>query len=172
MDLKELNRRIKALETKNSNIHKEIQSLGVVCLQHGASEAQGGYGDVMPLNRLFNALKRNQARAFTEWALAFGMVKRNTDKATKVAMPFTFDRTRTLDIEGANAKHWDDFAPEKSESVAKAFDLQAAVMAVLRRAAAAGEPESVINALANAAGIDAAKVPKSVDLTTGEPAIV
>lgn len=171
MELKELNKRINALASRNDSIYNEIQALGLACLQHGASEAHGGFGDVMPLNRLFNVLKRSQAKPFTEWALAFGMVKRNTDKQTKVAMPFTYDRSRSLDIEGATAKTWDEFAPEKSESVAKAFDLQAAVMVVLKRAAAAGQPESVITALANAAGIDAAKIPKAIS-DTAETAIV
>lgn len=162
MELKELNKRIGALSKRNAAVTAEIQTLGLACLQHGASEANGGFGDVMPLNRLVQALSRSQTQAFVEWALAFGMVKRNGDKKTKEVMPLSFDKERTLDIEAATAKTWDEFALEKSASIAKAFDLQAAVMSVLKKAAAAGQPESILLALASAAGIDKAKVPHSV----------
>ncbi len=154
MDTKELNKRIDALGKRNAAVKAEIQALGLASLSH--IEA---HGDVMPLNRLVGKLQRSQVQAFVAWAMAFGKVKRNTDKATKDAMPLAFDKERATDIDGATEKPWDDFAPSKAESVAKAFDLQGEVLKVLKKAALAGQPESVIKALAAAAGIDAAKVP-------------
>lgn len=165
METKQLLQRISALGKRNAAIKGEIQALGVACLEH--IEA---HGDVMPLNRLVMALQRSQVRAFVEWALAFGKVKRNTDKATKETMPLAFDKTRTTDIQGANDKPWDEFAPTKAESVAKAFDLQAAVMRVLKQAADAGKDQSIINALGAAAGIDPALVPKVPAPVTAEAA--
>ena len=162
MELKELNKRIGALSKRNAAVTAEIQTLGLACLQHGASEANGGFGDVMPLNRLVQALSRSQTQAFVEWSLAFGMVKRNADKKSKEVMPLSFDKERKLDVEGATAKTWDEFALDKGASIAKAFDLQAVMMQVLKKAAAAGQPESILLALAAAAGIDKAKVPHSV----------
>lgn len=162
METKELLKRISVLAKRNTAVTAEIQTLGLACLQHGASEAQGGFGDVMPLNRLVLALSRSQTRAFVEWALAFGMVQRNMAADSKAVMPLRFDGSRTLDIAGATEKTWDEFAPAKAESIAKAFDLQAAVMKVLKQAAEAGKPQSIIDALADAAGIDKASRPKVV----------
>lgn len=172
MDSKELIRKINAFGKKNETVKAEIQTLGLACLQHGASAEAGGHGDVMPLNRLIGKLQRSQVKAFVEWALAYGMVKRNTDKATQDAQPLCYDKSRTLDLQGATDKVWDDFAPEKAESVAKAFDLQAAVMRVLKQAAEAGKPQSVIEALAKAAGCDLSKVPRSKEevLKDAQPA--
>ena len=175
MELKELNKRITALSKRNAAVTAEIQTLGLACLQHGASEAFGGFGDVMPLNRLIAVLNRTQTQAFVEWTLAFGMVKRNTDKKSKDVLFVTFDKERKLDIDGATAKTWDEFAPEKAASIAKAFDLQHAVMQVLKKAAEAGQPESILNALAAAAGIEANKVPKALvpaAVEAADPAIV
>lgn len=167
MESKVLLQRIAALGRRNGAITLEIQALGVACLSHIEQ-----HGDVMPLNRLVAALQRSQTRAFVEWALAFGKVQKNADKATREAMPLRYDGSRFTDIDGANEKPWDDFALSKPESVAKAFDLQAAVLRVLKQAAENGQPQSVINALAAAAGIDPAKAPKVPEIVTADAAMM
>ena len=172
MNTKELLTKINALGKRNATIKADIQVLGLACLQHGASEAAGGHGDVMPLNRLVGVLQRSQTQAFAEWALAFGMVQKNTDKATMEAMPLAYDKARTLDIDGATAKNWDEFALAKTEAVKAAFDLQKAVQVLLKKAAEAGQPQSILNALAIAAGIDAAKVPHTVAVDDVEDAVM
>lgn len=173
MNTRELNKRITSLSTRNAAVTAEIQLLGVECLKHAARVEAGGYGDVMPLNRLVLALNRPQTQAFVSWAMAFGMVARNMKKDTKAVMPLVYDKTRKLDLIGAAEKTWDMFAPTKEESIAKAYDLQADVMKVLKHAAAAGKPQSLLNALAAAAGIDAAKVPKSeADMPAADVALI
>lgn len=171
MELKELNKRIGALGKRVASVTAEIQTLGLAALQHGASEAAGGHGDVMPLNRLVGVLSRSQTQAFIEWSLAFGMVKKNEDKATKETVLLAYDKSRNLDLEGAEAKCWDEFAPAKAESAKAAFDLQKAVQVLLKKAAEAGQPQSILDALAVAAGVDATKVPRSVkEVVEGEAA--
>jgi hypothetical protein len=166
MDTKVLLSKIAALGKRNSAIKADIQVLGLACLEH--IEA---HGDVMPLNRLVGVLSRSQTQAFIEWSLAFGKVKKNEDKATKAAMPLSYDKSRSTDIEGAAEKNWDEFAPDKAESAKAAFDLQKAVQALLKKAAAGGQPQSILDALAVAGGVDAAKVPRSVkEIVEGEAA--
>jgi hypothetical protein len=162
MELKLLNTRIQALAKKNAAVEAEIQELGLACIEHIEE-----HGDTMPLNRLINALRRGQHQAFMTWVLAFAKVKRNMDKATKEQQPVCFDKSRTTDIDGATAKEWFTFADSKADGVQKAFDLQAAMMAVLKRAAAAGTEDSVLQAMAAAVGIDKARIPaKPVDVST------
>lgn len=158
MDTKTLLSKIAALGKRNGAIKAEIQALGIACLTH-----IDAHGDVMPLNRLVLALQRSQTRPFVEWALAFGKVQRNMAADSKATMPLRFDGSRTTDLDGAADKTWDEFAPTKAESVARAFDLQAAVLKVLKEAAKSGQPQSIIDALADAAGIDKAARPKVAD---------
>jgi hypothetical protein len=157
MNVSELNKRIKALGKRNAAITAEVQALGLACLMQVEE-----HGNTTPINDLVSALSRPQVKAFSEWALAYGKVKRASKADAEAGKFFAYDKTRETDIEGATENTWDSFAPEKAESVAKAFDLQAAVMAVLRKAAAAGQPQSQIDALAKAVGIDPAKAPKVI----------
>jgi hypothetical protein len=166
METKVLLSKIAALGKRNNTIKADIQVLGLACLEH--IEA---HGDVMPLNRLVNVLQRSQVQAFAEWSLAFGKVKKNEDKATKADMPLSYDKSRSTDIEGATDKNWDEFAADKGAAVKAAFDLQKAVQVLLKKAAEAGQPQSILDALAVAAGVDAAKVPRSVkEVVEGEAA--
>ena len=157
MEIKELNKRIDTLGKANLKVEGEIQALGLVCLAHAEA-----HGDTMPMNRLVNVLRRTQFQAFTEWTLAFGKFKRNTDAATKVAMPLAYDKNRNTDIEGATEKEWFMFADAKAEAIAKAFDLQQAMMALLKKAAANGADHKKLVALAGVVGIAAEKVPATV----------
>jgi hypothetical protein len=155
MDINEINKRIKALTTRSKAFVAEVQEVGLACLMQVEE-----HGNTTPLNDLVGALSRSQVQAFVEWALAYGKVKRNSQDKMKAGVYFAYDKGRTTDIEAAKAKVWDEFAPERDESAKRAFDLQAATLALLKKAAAAGSSQSIINAIAAAAGLDAAKVPK------------
>lgn len=157
MDMKELNRRISALGKRNAAVVAEVQALGLACLAQVAE-----HGNTSPINKLVGALTRSQVQAFSEWALAFGKLKKGNKADAEAGQFLVYDKTRETDYAGAEAKCWDTFAPEKADAVAKAFDLQKAMMQVLKKAAEAGQPQSIIDALGKAAGVDAAKVPKSV----------
>ena len=157
MDTKELNKKIDALGKANLKVEETIQELGLECMKHCDE-----HGDTVPMNRLVNVLRRTQFQAFTEWALAFGKFKRNFDKATKDSQPLSYDKTRNTDIEGATEKGWFMFADAKAEAIAKAFDLQAAMMSLLKKAAANGADHKKLVALAGVVGIAAEKVPATV----------
>ena len=155
MNASELTKRIKALGRSNARITAEVQTLGLACLLQIEE-----HGNTTPINSLVQVLSRPQVRAFAEWALAFGKVKKASKADAEAGQFFAYDKTRTTDMQGAAEQTWDSFAPEKVASVARAFDLQAEVMKVLRKAAEQGQPQSVIDAIAAAAGLPAA--PKAV----------
>ena len=168
-NIKELNKKIDALGVRNAKIEEDIQDLGLECLAHLEE-----HGDTMPLNRLINVLRRGQHKAFMMWALAFAKVARNTDKVTMATQPVVYAKDRKTDIEGATAKPWFEFADDKEEAIAKAFDLQGATMALLRRAAASGAKHETLVALAAVVGIKPEKVPATVtkEVPKAEEAIV
>lgn len=163
MNIKELNKAIDALGRKNQSVEAEIQTLGLACMAHTEQ-----HGDTMPMNRLMNVLRRTQHQAFMEWALAFGKFAKNNDKATKASQPVVYDKTKTTDIEGATTKAWFMFADDKAAAIAKAFDFQAAMMALLKKAASNGVDHAKLVAVAALADIAPEKVPATV--TTGEAA--
>ena len=164
MDIKTLNKKIDALGKANLKVEETIQTLGLACLEHCEK-----HGDTMPMNRLINVLRRTQFQAFGEWVLAFGKFAKNTDKATKDSQPVVYDKARSTDLEGAIAKPWFMFADSKEEAVKKAFDFQAAVMQLLKKAAANGTDHTKLVAMAALADIKPEKVPATV--TTGEAAV-
>lgn len=157
MEIKELNKRIDALGKANLKVESDIQTLGLVCLEHCEK-----HGDTMPMNRLVNVLRRTQFQAFTEWALAFGKFARNTDKATKDSQPLSYDKARTTDIAAATEKQWFMFADDKPTAIAKAFDFQAAVMQLIKKAAQNGVDHTKLVQVAALADIKPEKVPATV----------
>jgi hypothetical protein len=157
---KELNKKIDALGVRNAKVESDIQAIGLECLEHLEE-----HGDTMPLNRLINVLRRGQHQAFMMWALAFGKVTKNPTKDTQDAQPVVYAKERLTDIEGATAKPWFEFADAKEDAIKKAFDLQGATMALIRKAAAAGVKHETLVAIGALAGIKPEKVPASVTAT-------
>lgn len=162
MDAKLLNAKIKKLGIRNENLERDIQDLGLACIEHLE------HGNNGPMCNLMNVLRRTQHQAFMEWALAFSMCRKNADKATKDSQPVVYDKSRITDLEGAIAKPWFMFADSKEDAVKKAFDFQAAVMQLLKKAAANGTDHAKLVAMAALADIKPEKVPATV--TTGEDA--
>lgn len=157
MTMKQLNSKIDALGKRLADAESDIQELGLVCLTHLEE-----HGDTMPLNRLINVLRRGQHQAFLEWSLAFGRVVKNTTKDTMAAQPVVYAKAKKTDIEGATAKPWFEFADSKADATKKAFDFQAAVMALLKKAAAAGIDHAKLVSVAALADIKPEKVPATV----------
>ena len=155
MNASELNKRIKALGRSNARITAEVQTLGLACLLQVEE-----HGNTTPINSLVKALSRPQVKAFAEWALAFGKVMKASKADAEAGQFFAYDKSRATDIQGATEQSWDSFAPEKAASVARAFDLQAEVLKVLRKAAEQGQPQSILDAIAAAAGLQSA--PKAI----------
>jgi hypothetical protein len=162
-----LNAKIDSLGKRLATAEADIQSIGLACLEH-----LDKHGDTMPLNRLINVLRRGQHAAFMEWCLAFGKVAKNMDKVTKEQQPVLHAKNRTTDIEGATAKPWFEFADSKADAIKKAFDLQGAVMALIKKAAAAGTDHELLVAIGALANIKPEKVPASVMVPAVEAALV
>jgi hypothetical protein len=169
MELKQLNRAIDALGKKNANVESEIQALGLACLAHCEQ-----HGDTMPMNRLVNVLRRGQYQAFIEWAMSFGRFIKNTDKATKDSQPLAYAKGKTTDMQAATDKPWFEFADSKATATAKAFDFQAATMALLKKAASNGVDHDTLIKVATLAGIAPEKVPATVTKPSeaAEPALM
>lgn len=157
MELKKLNSAIAALSKANAKVADTIQTLGLACLEHADK-----HGDIMPLNRLYAALRRTQYQSFAEWAMAFGKVKKNLDPKTRETMPLAFDSGKQTDLTGATEKRWEAFGDDKGAATAKAFDFQAAMMALLKKAAKEGIDHEILVKAADVAGIKADKVPATV----------
>ena len=166
MEITQLNKRITVLAMRNARVEAEIQTLGVACLGHLASGNNG------PLCKLALALRRGQHQAFMEWALAFGACVKNPDPMIKVTKPLVYAKNRVMDIEGAIAKPWFEFADSAAVGAKRAFDLQGAVMALLKKAAAAGTDHELLVGIATLAGIGAKDVPASAVPAKTEDALV
>ena len=156
MEIKELNRRISVLALRNARVESDIQTLGIACLEHLT------HGNNGPICKLVAALRRSQHQPFIEWALAFGACVKNVDKVTMATQPLVYAKNRVTDIEGATAKPWFEFADSKADAIKKAFDLQGAVMALIKKAAAAGTDHELLVAIGALANIKPEKVPASV----------
>lgn len=160
LTVKQLNARIDAMGKMNLKVESTIQELGLACMAHADV-----HGDVTVMNRLIDNLRRPQIKAFVEWCLAFGKFKKGLDTTKGV---LAYDKARITDIEAATAKPWFEFADEKAEAVAKAFDLQAAVKALLKKAAANGADHAKLVALASVVDIKPEAVPATVTKPTAD----
>lgn len=168
-DIKALNKKIDALGVRLAKAEQDIQDVGLECLAH-----IGEHGDIMPLNRLVNVLRRGQHQAFVSWALAYTKVSVNRDKGTMDKMPLSYAKDKKHDQEGATANPWWNFADTKEAAVAKAFDLQAAVKALLKKASGNVSEATLadLKKIAEIAHVDASEVKAKLDMDKVEPAIV
>lgn len=166
MDTKELNRKIDALGKRNASVEAEIQEVGIECLVHLS------HGNNGPVNRLVSVLRRGQHKPFVEWVMAFGQGVKNTDKVTKESQPIVYDKTRATDLEAATVQPWFMFADAKATATAKAFDFQAAMMHLLKKAAANGVDHDTLVKAAALAAIAPEKVPATVTVPAVGAALV
>jgi hypothetical protein len=164
MDTKELNSRIDALGRANLKVESDIHELGMACLEHTEK-----HGDTMPMNRLINALRRTQHQAFLEWAMAFGKFVKNTDKVTKASQPLVYAKGKTTDLEAAIAKPWFMFGASKAAATDMAFDFQASMLRLLKKAASNGVDHDTLVKAAALADIAPEKVPATVTVPTDLP---
>jgi hypothetical protein len=126
-DKAELNKFIDSIATRGKKLDHDIHVAACSALTH-----LGDHGDIGFVNRLFLALPKGARKAaMTSWLLTHGALKANTegDKATK---PFVFDKTKTTDVEAGKNDPWFDHKPDQAPDTV--FDLQAALMGVLKKA--------------------------------------
>lgn len=136
-----LDKAIASIKNRGAKLDNDIQNVGLSVMAHTAA-----HGDTSVMDRLVNAMPKSARKlALIEWMLAFGcarlLKKEDAEEALRMkeGAVFKFDKTRKLNLEGAQAKKWHEFKPEAA--VATAFDAQAAVsnlLARMRSAAAKG----------------------------------
>lgn len=126
-----IDKAIASIKNRGAKLDHSIQQAGLSVLAH-ASE----HGDTTCADRLVAAMPKGARKlALVEWMLAYGQVSKLDQKvdaeAIKAGRLFKLDRTKTLDLNSADEKHWHEFKPEAA--IATAFDAQAAVANVLAR---------------------------------------
>ena len=133
MNAAQIARAIASIASRGKKLDADIQTTGLSVLNHVHE-----HGDSTLADRLINALPKGSRKlALTEWLLAFGKLrvlsKSNPDDAARIKAGaiFAYDKTKSTDLESANAKPWFEFKPEASPLTA--FDAQAAVQSVLTK---------------------------------------
>ena len=129
----EIDKAIKSIGNRGAKLDESIQLAGLSVLAHAAE-----HGDTTLADRLVAALPKGSRKlALVEWMLAFGKMRKLDNKvpeeATRIKAGgiFKHDGSRTLDMDGAEAKPWHEFKPEAA--ISTTFDAQKAVLAVLAR---------------------------------------
>ena len=118
---------IKSIAKQGKKLDADIQHVGLSCLNHIAE-----HGDVRLFNRLFLAMPQGSRKtALTQWALAFGKLKANTEEGKKES-PFVYDKDRETNLTDAAANPWYSFAPEKAPD--EVFDVIKMLNALLAKA--------------------------------------
>lgn len=169
-DVKALNHKIDALGKRNQSVEADIQAIGLECLEHTAN-----HRDIMPMCRLINVLRRGQHQAFVSWAITYGMFVVNKEKLTMELLPVKFNKDKVTDVEGATSNPWFEFQETKASGIDKAFDLQAAVKALLKKASGKVSAEILadLKKIAVIAHVDHAGITaKSEAVANAEEAIV
>lgn len=128
-----IDKAIASIKNRGAKLDASIQQAGLSVLAHASV-----HGDTTCADRLVAAMPKGARKlALVEWMLAFGEVRKldpkDPDEAARIkaGAVFKLDRTRMLDLEGADEKQWHEFKPEAA--VSTAFDAQAAVANVLAR---------------------------------------
>lgn len=112
---------IKSIAGRGASLDKDIQLTGLSILAHIEQ-----HKEVSLFQKLYAALpKGSRTNAMVAWALAFGAIEVNLDKATKKERPFLYVKGKATDLAGATEKPWFDFkkpaAPDVEFNVEAAF---------------------------------------------------
>ena len=153
----QLNKQFTFIARAGAKLDAFIQDTAIDTLEHFEE-----HNDVRMVDRLCLALPKGARHAaMGEYILRYFAVAANTDPATKKERPFLNAPDKMNDIEGAKADKWFDCKP--SQTPDQLFDLQAAVRALLKKAAKSacmvGGDNGSLKALAAAVGIPESDVP-------------
>ena len=153
----QLNKQFAFITRAGAKLDAFIQDTAIDTLEHFEE-----HNDARMVDRLYLALPKGARHAaMGEYILQYFAVVANTDPATKKERPFLNAPDKVNDIEGAKAAKWFECKP--SQTPDQLFDLQAAVRALLKKAAKSacmvGGDAGSLKALAAAAGIPESDVP-------------
>ena len=125
MDIKQLNSKIKLIQTNGAKLDALIQEAAIGCIEHAAE-----HGDVRPANQLWDAMPNGARRnALGMYLVEYGAIRINTGK-DKEAARFKFQKDFETDVTAARAVMWYSFKPEKD--LAEEFNLSGRLQGVLK----------------------------------------
>lgn len=127
----QIGKAIASIAGRGAKLDTDIQRAGLSVLSHVAK-----HNDTTLADKLVHAMPKGARKlALVEWLLAFGTFGKLDAKVDKDAVAagrlFKHDKTRRVDLAGAEAKPWHEF--RKEPPVMTAFDAGAAVRSVLSR---------------------------------------
>lgn len=94
-----VNKSIESIKNRGAKLDRDVHSTALACLWHVQE-----HGDITLMNRLLLALPKSTRRnALGKWAVQFGKLKLNEDKAAAKEVPLLFNREGKTDIAGATA---------------------------------------------------------------------
>lgn len=114
------------VKTASAKLDQRIQVLGMSVLAHVAE-----HHNITLFNDLLDSMgKGHRKTAMVDWALKFGTVSQNVDKEGKVdkEQPFKWDKSKTLNLVGAEEMPWFECKPEKLDEVLDFGKLLAALI--------------------------------------------
>ena len=124
---------IACIAPRGKKLDADIQTAGLSVLAH-ADE----HGDTTLADKLLAAMPKGSRKlALVEWMLAFGKVqvldKNNPKHAARIKLGqvMMYAKDKSTDLDAAMEKAWYEFKPEPA--VVDAFDVQAAVKAIMAR---------------------------------------
>lgn len=143
---------IESIANRGKKLDRDIHIAAVSCIKHHAD-----HGDITLMNRLIAAMpKGSRVNALRDWVQVFsGMTYDEGSKA------FVHEKDKPVDLDGAIATTWTDFAQEKAYVP---FDAQKAIAQLVNKLKSADakkgdkvtpEQAAAITAMAKALGIDA-----------------
>ena len=125
MDIKQLNSKIKLIQTNGAKLDALIQEAAIGCIEHAAE-----HGDVRPANQLWDAMPNGSRRnALGMYLVQYGAIRINTGKDKEQAR-FKFQKDFETDITKARAVMWYSFKPEKD--LAEEFNLSGKLQSLLK----------------------------------------
>lgn len=134
---KDIEHAIAIIKAKGVQFDLAVQEVQLSTLHHAAQ-----HGDITLWIKLFEALPKGSRRnALAEHAEKYGVIAINMDADQKKrrAKPFLYDGSKVTDLTLAAAEPWFEMSPEKPVDLA--FDFQAALLALLKKAdKAANDP--------------------------------
>lgn len=120
MEKAAIEKSIASIGRRGALLDKEIQTTGLAVLAHIED-----HREVSLFKKLFDAMPKGSRRnALVAWAVGYGQVAVNMDKATKAAQPFLFNKEKKADLKAASEKAWFDFKKEKEPAEAFNFETE------------------------------------------------
>ena len=142
---------IGSIQGRANKLQEDIHQAAVSCIDH-----LNKHGDTSLINRLVLAMPKSQRKnALIKWAIAFGKLAMNDDKATHKEMPLVYDKAKpVLELELAIAKPYWEFVAEEGEAVFKLDTVTKYVHNIIKKAESNGFTQADVMKAILAGGVE------------------